>query len=85
MSTKTTSGEINILDHDSTFNLEASSTAGDIDIILSEKPQDAIITGQSAAGDVTIFNEENNNVTIGNGSKKISGKTTAGDITIATR
>ncbi|MGK3612281.1 DUF4097 family beta strand repeat-containing protein [Bacillus cereus] len=85
VSTKTTSGEINILDHDATFNLEASSIAGDIDITLSEKPQDAIITGQSAAGDVTIFNEENNNVTIGNGSKKISGKTTAGDITIATR
>ncbi|HDR5259776.1 TPA: GNAT family acetyltransferase, partial [Bacillus anthracis] len=48
-------------------------------------PQDAIITGQSAAGDVTIFNEENNNVIIGNGSKKISGKTTAGDVTIETR
>ena len=85
VTTKTTSGEINILDHDSTYNLEASSTAGDIDITLSEKPQDAIITGQSAAGDVTIFNEKNNNVTIGNGSKKIRGKTTAGDITIATR
>jgi hypothetical protein len=38
----------------------------------SSHPQDAVITGQSAAGDVTIFNEENKNVTIGNGSKKIS-------------
>lgn len=82
---KTTSGEINIQDHDSKYNLEASSTAGDIDITLSEKPQDAVITGQSAAGDVTIFNEENKNVTIGNGSKKISGKTAAGDVTIETR
>ena len=33
---KTTSGEINIQDHDSKYNLEASSTAGDIDITLSE-------------------------------------------------
>ena len=84
MTAKTTSGEINIQDHDSKYNLEASSTAGDIDITLSEKPQDAVITGQSA-GDVTIFNEENKNVTIGNGSKKISGKTVAGDVTIKTR
>ncbi|MCW1940124.1 DUF4097 domain-containing protein [Bacillus anthracis] len=82
---KTTSGEINILDHDSKYNLEASSTAGDINITLSEKPKDAVITGQSAAGDVTIFNEENKDVTIGNGSKKISGKTAAGDVTIETR
>ncbi|MEM5604699.1 DUF4097 family beta strand repeat-containing protein [Bacillus cereus] len=82
---KTTSGEINILDHDSKYNLEASSTAGDVDIVLSEKPQDAVITGQSAAGDVTIFNEENKNVTIGNGSTKISGKTAAGDVMIETR
>ncbi len=64
------------------YNLEASSTAGDINITLSEKPKDAVITGQSAAGDVTIFNEENKDVTIGNGSKKISGKTAAGDVTI---
>ena len=37
------------------YNLEASSTAGDINITLSEKPKDAVITGQSAAGDVTIL------------------------------
>ncbi len=36
---KTTSGEINILDHDSKYNLEASSTAGDVNITLSEKPK----------------------------------------------
>ncbi|MCP9227978.1 GNAT family acetyltransferase, partial [Bacillus mycoides] len=40
---------------------------------------------QTAAGDVTIFNEDNKNITIGNGSKKISGKTAAGDVTIETR
>jgi hypothetical protein len=32
-----------------------------------------------------LDNEENKNVTIGNGSKKISGKTAAGDVTIETR
>ncbi|MGG3403615.1 GNAT family acetyltransferase [Bacillus cereus] len=63
----------------------AKTTSGEINITLSEKPKDAVITGQSAAGDVTIFNEENKDVTIGNGSKKISGKTAAGDVTIETR
>lgn len=82
---KSASGEVHIMDHDPKYDVEASSTAGDVDITLLEKPQDAVITGQSAAGDVTIFNEENNNITIGNGSKKISGKTAAGDVTIETR
>ncbi|HHT7190224.1 TPA: DUF4097 family beta strand repeat-containing protein [Bacillus cereus] len=82
---KTSSGDVDIIDHDSKYDLEASSTAGDIDITLLEKPQDAVITGQSAAGDVTIFNKENNNITIGNGHTKISGKTAAGDVTIETR
>ncbi|QWJ04768.1 DUF4097 family beta strand repeat-containing protein [Bacillus mycoides] len=82
---KTASGDIDIIDHDSKYDLEVSSTAGDVDITLLEKPQDAVITGQTAAGDVTIFNEDNKNITIGNGSKKISGKTAAGDVTIETR
>ncbi|PFV71090.1 GNAT family acetyltransferase [Bacillus sp. AFS059628] len=82
---KTASGEVHFMDHDPKYDVEASSTAGDVDITLLEKPQDAVITGQSAAGDVTIFNEENKNVKIGNGSKKISGKTAAGDVTIKTR
>ncbi|MDH4423912.1 MULTISPECIES: DUF4097 family beta strand repeat-containing protein [Bacillus cereus group] len=82
---KTASGDVEIIDHDSKYDLEASSTAGDIDITLLEKPQNAVISGQSAAGDVTIFNEENRNVTIGNGSTKINGKTAAGDVTIETR
>ncbi len=82
---KTASGDVYIMDHDPKYDVEASSTAGDVDITLLEKPQDAVITGQTAAGDVTIFKEENKNVTIGNGSKKISGKTAAGDVTIETR
>ncbi|MBS9806862.1 DUF4097 family beta strand repeat protein [Bacillus toyonensis] len=82
---KTASGSVSIIEHDAKYDLEASSTAGDVDITLLEKPQDAVITGQSAAGDVMIFNEENKNITIGNGSKKISGKTAAGDVTIETR
>ncbi|PGE16791.1 GNAT family acetyltransferase [Bacillus toyonensis] len=82
---KTTSGDVYIMDHDPKYDVEASSTAGDITITLSEKPKDAVITGQTPAGDVTIFNEENKNVTIGNGGKKISGKTAAGDVTIETR
>ncbi|RKF46532.1 GNAT family acetyltransferase [Bacillus wiedmannii] len=82
---KTASGDVYVVDHDPKYDVEASSTAGDVDITLLEKPQDAVITGQSAAGDVMIFNEENKNITIGNGSKKISGKTAAGDVTIETR
>ncbi|MDJ1474113.1 DUF4097 family beta strand repeat-containing protein [Bacillus sp. LS15-K4] len=82
---KTASGDVYVMDHDPKYDVEASSTAGDVDITLLEKPQDAVITGQSAAGDVMIFNEENKNITIGNGSKKISGKTAAGDVTIGTR
>ncbi|KKZ98819.1 DUF4097 family beta strand repeat-containing protein [Bacillus wiedmannii] len=82
---KSASGEVHIMDHDPKYDVEASSTAGDVDITLLEKPQDAVITGQSAAGEVMIFNEENKNITIGNGSKKISGKTAAGDVTIETR
>ncbi|MEM5682901.1 DUF4097 family beta strand repeat-containing protein [Bacillus toyonensis] len=82
---KTTSGDVYIMDHDPKYDVEASSTAGDVTITLSEKPKDAVITGQTPGGDVTIFNEENKNVTIGNGSKKISGKTAAGDVTIETR
>ncbi|MFJ1103753.1 DUF4097 family beta strand repeat-containing protein [Bacillus sp. RA(2023)] len=82
---KTASGEVHIMDHDPKYDVEASSTAGDVDITLLEKPQDAVITGQSAAGEVMIFNEENKNITIGKGSKKISGKTAAGDVTIETR
>ncbi|MFJ8454096.1 DUF4097 family beta strand repeat-containing protein [Bacillus paramycoides] len=82
---KTASGDVDIIDHDSKYNLEASSTAGDVDITLLEKPKDAVITGRSTAGEVTIFNEENKNITIGNGSTKISGKTSAGDVTIETR
>ncbi|MBE7096180.1 DUF4097 family beta strand repeat-containing protein [Bacillus cereus] len=82
---KSASGEVHIMDHDPKYDVEASSTAGDVDITLLEKPQDAVITGQSAAGDVMIFNEENKNITIGHGSKKISGKTAAGDVTIETR
>ncbi|WP_192797604.1 MULTISPECIES: DUF4097 family beta strand repeat-containing protein [unclassified Bacillus (in: firmicutes)] len=81
---KTASGDVYVVDHDPKYDVEASSTAGDVDITLLEKPQDAVITGQSAAGDVMIFNEENKNITIGNGSKKISGKTAAGDVTIET-
>ncbi|MFD5264090.1 DUF4097 family beta strand repeat-containing protein [Bacillus wiedmannii] len=82
---KSASGEVHIMDHDPKYDVEASSTAGDVDITLLEKPQDAVIIGQSAAGEVMIFNEENKNITIGNGSKKISGKTAAGDVTIETR
>ncbi|MCU5377777.1 DUF4097 domain-containing protein [Bacillus cereus] len=82
---KTASGDVYVVDHDPKYDVEASSTAGDVDITLLEKPKDAVITGQSAAGEVMIFNEENKNVTIGNGSKKISGKTAAGDVTIETR
>lgn len=82
---KTASGEVHIMDHDPKYDVEASSTAGDVNITLLEKPQDAVITGQSAAGEVMIFNEENKNITIGKGSKKISGKTAAGDVTIETR
>ncbi|MED2039014.1 DUF4097 family beta strand repeat-containing protein [Bacillus wiedmannii] len=82
---KTASGDVYVVDHDPKYDVEASSTAGDVDITLLEKPQDAVITGQSTAGDVMIFNEENKNITIGNGSKKISGKTAAGDVTIETR
>ncbi|MGE6365027.1 DUF4097 family beta strand repeat-containing protein [Bacillus paramycoides] len=82
---KTASGDVDVIDHDSKYDLEASSTAGDVDITLLEKPKDAVITGRSAAGEVTIFNEENKNITIGNGSTKISGKTSAGDVTIETR
>ncbi|PEM51057.1 DUF4097 family beta strand repeat-containing protein [Bacillus wiedmannii] len=82
---KTASGDVYVVDHDPKYDVEASSTAGDVDITLLEKPQDAVITGQSTAGEVMIFNEENKNITIGNGSKKISGKTAAGDVTIETR
>lgn len=82
---KTASGDVYVVDHDPKYDVEAISTAGDVDITLLEKPQNAVITGQSAAGDVMIFNEENKNITIGNGSKKISGKTAAGDVTIETR
>ncbi|GAB6442233.1 DUF4097 family beta strand repeat-containing protein [Bacillus cereus] len=82
---KTASGDVYVMNHDPKYDVEVSSTAGDVDITLLEKPQDAVITGQSAAGDVTIFNVENNNITIGNGSKKISGKTAAGDVSIETR
>ena len=54
MTAKTTSGEINIQDHDSKYNLEASSTRRYRYYFIG-KPQDAVITGQSAAGDVTIL------------------------------
>ncbi|PGK39350.1 hypothetical protein CN907_12815 [Bacillus anthracis] len=74
-----------VIKNETLKNIEVKLDAGDVDITLLEKPQDAVITGQSAAGDVMIFNEENTNITIGNGSKKISGKTTAGDVTIEIR
>ena len=74
MTAKTTSGEINILDHDSKYNLEASSTAGDVNITLSEKPKDAVITGQKCCRGCNNFNEENKDVTIGNGSKRLAVK-----------
>ena len=43
------------MDHDPKYDVEASSTAGDVEITLLEKPQDAVISGQSSAGDVTIL------------------------------
>ncbi|PFV83872.1 GNAT family acetyltransferase [Bacillus thuringiensis] len=79
---KTTSGDVDVIDHDSKYDLEASSTAGAIDIRLLEKPQDATVSGETLAGEVSIFKEKNNNIVIGNGSARISGKTSAGDVTI---
>ncbi|KFN02498.1 GNAT family acetyltransferase [Bacillus clarus] len=79
---QTTSGDVDVIDHDSKYDVEASSTAGDVDIRLLEKPQDAVITGKTFAGKVRIFNEENRDMKIGNGDVKISGKTSAGDVTI---
>ncbi len=79
---KTTSGDVDIIDHDSKYDLDASSTAGAIDISLLEKPQDATVSGKTLAGKVSIFKEKNSDVVIGNGSVKISGKTSAGDVTI---
>ncbi|WP_459500053.1 DUF4097 family beta strand repeat-containing protein [Bacillus sp. C1] len=79
---KTTSGDVDVIDHDSKYDLEASSTAGDVDIRLLEKPQDATVSGKTFAGEVSIFKEEDREITIGNGSVKISGNTSAGDVTI---
>ncbi|KEK21680.1 DUF4097 family beta strand repeat-containing protein [Bacillus gaemokensis] len=79
---KTLSGEVDIIDHDAKYDVEASSTAGDVDIRLLEKPQDATISGKTYAGKVRIFKQEDRDVTIGNGSVKINGKTSAGDVTI---
>lgn len=79
---KTTSGDVDIVDHDPKYDLEASSTAGEVDIRLLQKPQDATISGKTFAGEVEIFKEEKKNVTLGNGSVKISGQTSAGDVTI---
>lgn len=79
---KTTGGDVDIIDHDPTYDLEASSTAGEVDIRLLQKPQNATVSGKTFAGEVSIFNEEDRNVTIGNGSVKISGQTSAGDVTI---
>ncbi|MDZ5606851.1 DUF4097 family beta strand repeat-containing protein [Bacillus pseudomycoides] len=79
---KTKSGEVDVIDHDSKYDLEASSTAGDVDIRLLEKPQDATVSGKTFAGEVRIFKEEERDVTLGNGSVKISGQTSAGDVTI---
>lgn len=79
---KTTSGDVDVIDHDSKYDLEASSTAGDVDIRLLEKPQDATVSGKTFAGEVRIFKEKDGNVIIGNGGVKISGQTSAGDVTI---
>ncbi|WP_243523637.1 DUF4097 family beta strand repeat-containing protein [Bacillus pseudomycoides] len=79
---KTAGGDVDIVDHDPKYDLEASSTAGEVDIRLLQKPQDATISGKTFAGDVRIFKEEDRNVTLGNGSVKISGQTSAGDVTI---
>ncbi|MFJ8530000.1 DUF4097 family beta strand repeat-containing protein [Bacillus sp. NPDC094106] len=79
---KTTGGDVDVIDHDSKYDVEASSTAGDIDIRLLEKPQDATVSGKTYAGEVRIFKEEDRDVTLGNGSVKINGKTSAGDVTI---
>ncbi|EOP51630.1 DUF4097 family beta strand repeat-containing protein [Bacillus pseudomycoides] len=79
---KTTSGDVDVIDHDSKYDVEASSTAGDVDIRLLEKPQDATVSGKTFAGEVKVFKEEERNVVVGNGSVKISGQTSAGDVTI---
>ena len=79
---KTTSGDVDVIDHDSKYDLEASSTAGDVDIRLLEKPQDATVSGKTFAGEVKVFKEEERKVVVGNGSVKISGQTSAGDVTI---
>ncbi|MDH2881810.1 DUF4097 family beta strand repeat-containing protein [Bacillus cytotoxicus] len=79
---KTARGDVKVMDHDAKYDLEANSEAGDIDIRLLEKPQNAVVSGKTYAGEVEIFQTEDRNVTFGDGSVKITGKTAAGDVSI---
>ncbi|EMA6345112.1 DUF4097 family beta strand repeat-containing protein [Bacillus cytotoxicus] len=79
---KTAAGDVEVMGHDAKYDLEASSEAGDIDIRLLEKPQNAVVSGKTYAGEVEIFQTEDRNVTFGDGSVKITGKTAAGDVSI---
>lgn len=79
---ETTGGDVDVIDHDPKYDVKASTTAGDVDIRLLEKPKDATVSGKTFAGEVEIFKEETKSVTIGSGKVKISGQTSGGDVTI---
>lgn len=79
---KTSTGDVTVVSKESDKNIEASSSVGDIVITLPKEPKDANVKGKTTLGDVQVFGKENKDISFGNGTYKISGKTSTGDVTI---
>lgn len=82
---KTMSGDVDMIDHAPNYSVVANSKAGDIYIRLLETPKDAKVIGNSTAGDVEIFQQEDKFVEFGNGEVTIKGETLAGDVKVEVR
>ena len=81
---KTSTGEVTIVSKENNTNIEASSTLGDVHITIPQEPKDARVKGKTTLGDIKLFGKNEDDLLFGNGTKKISGKTSTGDITIDT-
>lgn len=79
---KTVTGDVTTVSKENNKNIEVSSSVGDIRITVPQEPKDARVKGKTTVGDIKLFGKNENELSFGNGTYKISGKITTGDITI---
>lgn len=81
----TTTGNIEMELDEILNSLNIRSDVGDIQLQTKQKPVDAIITGKTDSGKITIYNEQLRSVVLGEGKLPIELSTKSGDIIINTK